>query len=264
MIGALCFRIEASLGDMGFTPQPFLDAINELSLDYILGIYTSWQDYEGPYIETSLSQHIQQLEKQLLIARTFTPKPIWINIHGGDDSWDSATTRKFFTKAVAVIKDLDLDIKVCGFETHRTRCFYSPWNTLPILKEFKEVNLTLDFSHWVVVCERLLDTAFDDKKLWSVVVPRVGHIHGRIGTAQNSQVGDPSDPFVANEKVAFELIWKKCSDELEKKGILNSSFTLEYGPIPYTPSHPFTGLPVSNVDQIILNELKNLNLVIKK
>ncbi|KAJ3120770.1 hypothetical protein HK098_004250 [Nowakowskiella sp. JEL0407] len=244
--------VEASLGDIGPDIQSFQNALQSKSLELILGVYTSWQDYEGPFQHANLDSHLNILKYQLTAAKSISPQ--WINIHAGEDSWDAPTIDDFFSKTSAILSELG--ISNVSFETHRGRVFYSPWNTLPWLEKFPFVNLTLDLSHWVVVCERLLDSK-DDEWIWEKFIPRVRHIHGRIGTQQSSQVSDPADPFIRTERTAFERVWKLCILDAQRRNE-TSSFTIEYGPSPYTPIVPFTESPVSDVNQIILNELASL------
>jgi len=59
------------------------------------------------------------------------------------------------------------------------------------------LRLTSDFSHWVVKCERLLDSAEELRLLTSTIAPAVDHVHARIGTAQSPQVADVEHVAVA-------------------------------------------------------------------
>ncbi|MGC5340916.1 sugar phosphate isomerase/epimerase, partial [Escherichia coli] len=79
----------------------------------------------------------------------------------------------------------------CSFETHRASSLYSPWLTLDIVRQLPRLRYTADISHWVVVCERLLDDPLDDLTLF---LERVHHVQARVGYAQGPQVPDPAAP----------------------------------------------------------------------
>ncbi len=63
----------------------------------------------------------------------------------------------------------------------------SPWTAARVLKAQPSLSITADLSHWVVASERLLTTPADEEAL-AVVLPRVAHVHGRVGTPQSPQL----------------------------------------------------------------------------
>ena len=232
--------VEASLADIGWYQdrgQSFLRNLRDHQLSYIVGLYSDWDDYEGsPQARHTLEQHSAQLQDQLCsVLALRSPAPVHINIHGGSDRLPAATAAEFFRSASAFIADIGIPSSRVSFETHRGRCLYSPWPTAMYLQQCPDLNLTLDLSHWVLVTESLLDSKQDKNWLESEVIPRVCHVHARIGSPQQSQlkVGDCKDTreaqYFQHCRLRFEEIWKLC----RRKGC--ETFTVEYGPPPYAP-----------------------------
>jgi limonene-1,2-epoxide hydrolase len=56
-------------------------------------------------------------------------------------------------------------------ETHRGRALFNPFITAHLLNRFSALHITADWSHWVVVCERLLADGIHDEE---VGVPVLG------------------------------------------------------------------------------------------
>ncbi|KAK7427277.1 hypothetical protein QQZ08_006213 [Neonectria magnoliae] len=96
------------------------------------------------------------------------------------------------------------------------------------------LRITADISHWVVVCERLLDQGEEDKEILKAIIPHVSHIHARVGTTQSSQCPDPTNPAFAAERAFFENFWKDCIKAHKSDDPI--TWVPEYGPFPY---HPF-------------------------
>ncbi|KAL3147221.1 hypothetical protein ABBQ32_002717 [Trebouxia sp. C0010 RCD-2024] len=234
--------VEASLADIGWyhdRGQSFLRHLRSSHLSYILGLYTDWDDYEGSPTRHTHAQHAAQLQDQLGCALTLkSPAPIHINIHGGSDRLSVGTAASFFRDASALLNHLGIPSSRVSFETHRGRCLYSPWPTSLYLQQCPNLNLTLDMSHWVLVTESLLDSKEDKKWLQNEVIPRVRHVHARIGSPQQSQLPyfslskcteDKGALYYETCRLRFEEIWKLC----RRQGCV--TFTVEYGPPPYAP-----------------------------
>ena len=235
--------VEASLADIGWYQdrgQSFLRHLRESQLSYILGLYSDWDDYEGcPTARHTLEQHSAQLQDQLRFTLALTsPAPVHINVHGGSDRLDAATAASFFRNAAAFMSDVGIPSTRVSFETHRGRCLYSPWPTALYLQQCPNLNLTLDLSHWVLVTESLLDSRQDKMWMENEVIPRVHHVHARIGSPQQSQlpllsVGNCKDKhggqYFQACRLRFEEVWKLC----RRRGC--ETFTVEYGPPPYAP-----------------------------
>lgn len=235
--------VEASLADIGWYDdrgQTFLRHLRSSQLSYILGLYSDWDDYEGSPTRHTYAQHAAQLQNQLACALALkSPAPVHVNIHGGSDRLPVGSAASLFRDASGFVKDLEIPSSRVSFETHRGRCLYSPWPTALYLQQCPNLNLTLDFSHWVLVTESLLDSKEDRKWLQNMVIPRVRHVHARIGSPQQSQLPDLSLGKCTDEdkgalfyekcRMRFEEIWKLC----RRQGCV--TFTVEYGPPPYAP-----------------------------
>jgi hypothetical protein len=86
--------------------------------------------------------------------------------------------------------------------------------------------LASDYSHFVIVAERYLETEGD---LLARFAPRTIHIDARVGTPESPQVADPrTDPVVLG---AFDGFW----DEIHAAGNLETVVP-EFGSAPYKPA----------------------------
>jgi len=138
-------------------------------------------------------------------------------------------------------------------ETHRGRIFYTPWSTLRVLKQFEEIKVCSDYSHWVVVCERyngiLCGEEFEE--VLALCKDRMEHIHARVGYGQGPQVPDPRDPFFANEvKGHFDLWNDLMLSFIAREKVI--TYDPEYGPVQYCPVIPFSeGKPIVDIEEII-------------
>lgn len=103
-----------------------------------------------------------------------------------------------------------------------------------MISRFPNLRLTGDFSHFLVVCERLLNHPSDIERMRQII-SHVDHIHARVGTVQHAQVNDP----LINAPKEAELMqtwWQMIWTEHKKQGKLFTTLTPEYGPIPYAIS----------------------------
>ena len=132
------------------------------------------------------------------------------------------------------------------FETHRGSSLYSPWVTLDITRQLPGLEFTLDISHWVVVCERLLDTPQDAAALapfWG----RVRHVQARVGYAQGPQVPHPAAPEYQRELRWHQQIWAHIWELQRERGAARASLTPEFGPDGYLHHLPFTDAPIADL-----------------
>ena len=151
-------------------------------------------------------------------------QPVHINSHSGSDHFDDAESRAFFSQALAIEKELGLTV---SHETHRGRILSNPFRTERLLQEFPLLKVTLDLSHWVLVCERQIP--LDDPAL-DLVMTRTWHIHARVGTPQHAQVAAPRDANIAEHTAYFDSVWSRCIQQARKAGDRQVSLTPEYGP----------------------------------
>eukprot|EP00744_Colponema_vietnamica_P015100 GILI01021149.1.p1 GENE.GILI01021149.1~~GILI01021149.1.p1 ORF type:complete len:223 (-),score=42.62 GILI01021149.1:35-682(-) len=204
-------------------------------------------------VGNSVQDHIDSLRKQTEEAMSFNP--IFLNCHSGKDSWSLKESEAFFSKALEVEKEFG--VQICH-ETHRGRIFYNPWTTRDLLKTFPSLKLNCDYSHWVTVCERLIDT---EKDILELCAERALHIHARVGHDQGPQVSDPRAPeFQANNE-AHERWWKMIWRSQERRGLPFATCTPEYGPAPYQQTLPYTNYPTANLNDICNDRADRLKKV---
>ena len=134
-----------------------------------------------------------------------------------------------------------------SFETHRSRSFFNPWTTRDILEELPELKLTCDFSHWCVVCERLIDT---EPEILKLCAARAHHVHARVGYDQGPQVPHPAAPLYGEALAAHERWWAQIWESQLRRGCKATTMTPEFGPDGYLQSHPFTAVPVADLEEI--------------
>ncbi len=78
--------------------------------------------------------------------------PVKINIQSGIDSMTFDEGKRFVEAMLQAERKLGLTVMQ---ETHRGKLLYAPWVAAAYLREFPDLHITADYSHWVNVCERL-------------------------------------------------------------------------------------------------------------
>ncbi|KAE8346139.1 hypothetical protein BDV24DRAFT_158938 [Aspergillus arachidicola] len=116
-----------------------------------------------------------------------------------------------------------------SYEAHRNRAFFRPRATAAVLKRVPSLQVTADFSHFVVVCERLLDQDEDNKERLRTIIPGVTHIHASIGTTQSSQCPEPTNDVFKEERRFFEDSWKQIIQSIVQQRSSPVTFVPEYG-----------------------------------
>ena len=170
--------------------------------------------------------------------------PRFFTILAGCDAWPRDVQIDFFRRAVDLVAELGV---ICSFETHRSRSFFNPWITIEVAAQIPDLRLTLDISHWVVVCERLLDTD------WEEIYPlfaRVHHIHSRVGYPQGPQAPHPAAPEYADCLAFHQRCWEAVWAAQARRGYTVTTMTPEFGPDRYLHTLPFTDMPVADLWQI--------------
>jgi len=220
--------------------EAFAQALADARLDYIGEITTA-----GSYVperRASLAEHLSSLEQGLLACRDL--KPLFVNCIGGCDAWPEERSQRFFQEAMALADRYDIAI---SFETHRSRSLFNPWVTQRIAQALPEMRLTADFSHWCVVCERLMDS---EQEVLEAIAPQVRHIHGRVGYDQGPQVPHPAAPAYAAALAAHQSWWENIWRTQQAAGNAISTMTPEFGPDGYLHHAPFTEEPVADLWRI--------------
>lgn len=187
-------------------------------------------------------QNLESYRRQLDDALAFKPRVI--TCHSGKDEWDDAENMKFYEQIVRIEERTGAAV---AHETHRKRSFYNPWITSRVLSQLPTLRICCDLSHWVCVCERLLDGC---EEIIEQAAKHCLHIHARVGYAEGPQVPDPRAPEWTAELSAHERWWNAIWDAQEKRGMSFSTLTPEFGPAQYLHTLPFTNVPVANLAEI--------------
>ncbi len=218
----------------------FRKKLKAAGLDYIAEICTA-----GSYVPDRLASpatHLKTLRSQARVAMECAP--LFLTVIGGCDAWSVSQSVDFFGEAMLAARELGV---VASFETHRSRSFFNPWTTRDILAQLPDLQLTCDFSHWCVVCERLVNTAPD---VIALCAERAHHIHARVGYDQGPQVPHPAAPEYRTALEAHETWWAQIWRSQLTRGMPVSTMTPEFGPDGYLQCQPFTRKPVADLVEI--------------
>jgi hypothetical protein len=211
----------------------FRALLERYDFGYIAQIFT-----QGSTVE----QHIQSFRSQIEVAVGLAP--ILINSHSGRDAWDAAASRRFFMEALTIEADSGAPV---AHETHRSRILYAPWVTVNLLCEFEQLKLCCDYSHWVCVCERLLE---DQQDALDQSAERCLHLHARVGYEEGPQVPDPRAPEYQRHVEAHESWWRAIWAAQQARGMQQTTLTPEFGPAGYLHALPYTRQPVADLAEI--------------
>ena len=228
------FKAEGYAGiETGLPPPENEGRFRELLLAHGF-LYVAQVFSAGPTVD-------EQLESlRRLVDRAMALGPLTINAHTGRDHWPLADAVRFYTEAARI--ERRVRARLCH-ETHRGRAFYSPWATAAVLSEVPDLRLCCDYSHWVVVAERLLD----EPRIYDLCASRCGHIHARVGYEEGPQVPDPSAPEYRRHLEAHERWWDMIWNAQEARGDAVTTMTPEFGPPMYLHTLPHTNVPVADL-----------------
>jgi len=190
----------------------------------------------------SVREHLGSLRVQ--IEECLDQHPLFFNAHTGHDNWSAAEAEDFYGQMVAMEKEIGVPV---AHETHRLRCFGTPWETRRLLNQFPSLRLTCDYSHWVCVCERLLP---DLGETIALAARHCYHLHARVGFEEGPQVPDPSAPEYSVHLKAHEGWWDQVWQAQRVRGAAVSTLTPEFGPPPYLHTLPHTDVPVADLETI--------------
>jgi sugar phosphate isomerase/epimerase len=244
-------------GSNELPPQVFIDRVLEAGFDGIemslpldtvqrddwlrriadagLGlIVAQWETVFHPGFEA----HKRALRE--LLVNACEARPLLVNSHTGKDYYTQEQNEALLALADAISRDYHVPIV---HEIHRSRFSGHPALLLPYLERRPQLQLTADLSHWCVACESLLE---DQPETLEKTLPRVRHIHARVGHAQGPQVADFRAPETAPELQAHLAWWDRIVALRRADGAEYMTITPEFGPAPYTFSQPYTRQPVSN------------------
>ncbi|MBD3670350.1 MAG: sugar phosphate isomerase/epimerase [Gammaproteobacteria bacterium] len=211
-------------------------------LAYIAEITTA-----GSYVperRATLDEHLESFEQKLDASMELNPQ--FITCLGACDAWEENRSIEFFARAMEMAHDRGITV---SFETHRSRALFNPWVTRRIVEQLPEIRLTCDFSHWCVVCERLMDTELD---VIEFIAPHAHHIHARVGYDQGPQVPHPAAPEYEYALRAHQSWWEILWQSQRDRGYTQTTMTPEFGPDGYLQHRPFTAEPVGDLKEINL------------
>lgn len=214
--------------------------LQDAQLDFIAEITTA-----GSYVpdrNASVQQHLESLA--LKIEQALRLKPLFITCLGGCDAWPEEKNLEFLHRAMELADAFGVEI---SFETHRGRAFFNPWITQRLVQQLPGIKLTCDFSHWCVVCERLIDSDVD---VIEALTPYAHHIHARVGYDQGPQVPHPAAPEYQHALRAHQRWWQMIWETQSAAGYQFTTMTPEFGPDGYLHEQPFTRIPVADLWQI--------------
>ncbi|CAM3992440.1 sugar phosphate isomerase/epimerase [Paenibacillus alkaliterrae] len=207
----------------------FKELLQEFGLLYIPQIY-SYGNHKETYHE--------QLENTLEFS------PLFVNSHTGKDYLAEEEQLTLFEFALSKEKELGVAV---AHETHRGRAMFTPRATVKLLKQFPDLKITADFSHFTCVCESLLH---DQEEDLAFMIGRTLHTHGRVGYTQGPQVPHPAAPEYAEELARFEGWWDEIWKQHRQAGKPHTTVTPEFGPVNYMPRIPFTGEPTADLFEV--------------
>lgn len=218
----------------------FAAALTESELLYIQEICTGG-DYV-PNRQASVAEHLHAVEEGLAIGSELSP--LFVTSMAGCDAWPEAVSIDFFQRGMALANDAG---QALCYETHRSRSLFNPWTTQRIVEALPGIQLTADFSHWCVVCERLIDTELE---VIEAIAGNIHHIHARVGYAQGPQVPHPAAPEYAEALTAHQRWWELIWASQQQRGYALTTMTPEFGPDGYLHHLPFTNVPVADLRTI--------------
>jgi sugar phosphate isomerase/epimerase len=219
--------------------REFASALRRNQLLYIQEICTGG-DYV-PQRHATPQQHLNDLQESL--ARGAELEPLQITSMAGCDAWSEPQSVQFFADAMALAEGH----APLSFETHRSRSLFNPWSAQRIIAELPQMLLTADFSHWCVVCERLMDSELD---VIEAIAMNIHHVHARVGYEQGPQVPHPAAPEYGYALSAHQRWWELIWRAQRGRGVTMTTMTPEFGPDGYLHLLPFTAMPVGDLREI--------------
>lgn len=187
----------------------------------------------------TVAEHLTSFRN--LIREAGELRPRFINAHTGSDAWTAEQMRRFYEEALVIEREEGIAV---AHETHRGRCFYSPWVTRDVLAAFPALKVCCDFSHWVCVAERLIDSELPIIRLCA---ERALHVHARVGYEEGPQVPDPRAPEYRRHLDAHERWWDLVWDAQRQRGVTAMTLTPEFGPPAYLHTLPHSETPVADL-----------------
>ncbi len=222
--------VEISLPDSKFEQKEYLAVLADTGIPYILQHHQTDKKTADEYIPEFVSRLEMLADAQ----------PLFLNSQTGKDFFSFEDNCRIIEKANEVEAKSGIPIY---HETHRGKFSFACHVIPDYLNVFPDMKITADFSHWVNVSESLLE---HQQETIDRIFPNVFHVHSRVGYQEGPQVNHPGAPenhHLLNRHLEW---WDAIIEERKKQGDAEFTITSEFGPVPYMPTLPFTGQPVSN------------------
>lgn len=217
--------------NIGMDPEAFGEKTQALGLDYVAMMFCD--------DEQAFARQLEHIRKT---------QPILINCHPGRDYFDVERSVRFFNDVAEQAADVGAPVV---FETHRTRCLYSPWQTERILKALPWLRITGDFSHFTNVAENDLKRS-PYSEMMDIAIAHTDHIHARVGSSEAPQVADPRVGTGLKWTELFEGWWDRVIDARLAEGREFLTVNAEFGPPPYQPADPSDDSPLADIWDVCL------------
>lgn len=216
-------------------------------LDFILQLGTGAGT--GPAIgpETP-DEHMQSLENEY--SSGLDLNPLFANAHSGRDIFSPEDNLRIIEKGMQLEITHGLDLL---HETHRGRATSTLPATRELIRQRPDLKLTADFSHWTCAHESMLE---DQQEAMTEILPRVHHIHARVGNAQSPQVSDPRLPEHQDALETHLAWWKEAIRHRKEAGAESTTVTVEFGPPPYFPGD-YSAEKLWDINRWMFDYLKN-------
>lgn len=209
------------------------ERLEQFGFQYIAQVHTHGQNAE---------EHLTVLKRKMIEAKHLKPRSVVC--FGGRDAWDEATADHFISEALKIEEAVGIPV---AHVTSRRHVLYTPWRAKRLMADFPTLKLCCNYSHWVVVTERLLEDVSD---ILQETFRRCIHIHGRVGYEAGPQVADPRAHEYQRHLEAHEAWWDAIWKSQAEQGMDVSTFTPNYGPPPYLHTLPHTNVPVASLSEI--------------
>lgn len=233
--------LEGPIPRLSDSRREFLDALKENQLRYIGEISTT--GFAVPDPGAGVQEHLDAFER--ILTTSLEAEPIFFTAMAGSDLWEFKDSVAFLTEAWETAQRYGVRI---GFETHRSRSLFHPVITRALLAELPPIELTLDFSHWCNVCERLVLDELPD--VLELCAARALHVQPRVGWDQGAQVADPRLPRFAGALDAHLRWWRVVWDAQMAGGCETITMTPEFGPDGYEARDFSSGEPLVDLWEI--------------
>lgn len=216
----------------------FLEALSSRGLAWIAEISTT--GFAVPDPGATPQQHLDAFER--ILSDSLPAAPLFFTTMAGSDLWEFSESVRFLEKAHAIATHYGVRV---GFETHRSRSLFHPIVTKHVLAELPQLELTIDFSHWCNVCERLVLDELPE--VLDLCARHVLHIQPRIGYDQGAQIPDPRSPRYKTAIDAHLRWWEALWAGQKARGFVETTMTPEFGPDGYQQVIAETDLPFGDL-----------------